>query len=101
MLGMTILFCNRRFFRKSLSLQQNCHPDRSVAQWRDLRLRLVRRIVQIGQPDLPLFDTGQAFLIVVFTAQYHLKRGACCNSGCGHCPYRSSTSTESPGSGHT
>ena len=24
---------------------------------------------------------------VVFTAQYHLKRGSCCGSGCRHCPY--------------
>ena len=24
---------------------------------------------------------------VVFTAAYHLKRGACCGSGCRHCPY--------------
>lgn len=24
---------------------------------------------------------------VVFTAQYHLRRGFCCNSGCRHCPY--------------
>ena len=24
---------------------------------------------------------------LVFTAAYHLKRGACCNSGCRHCPY--------------
>ncbi|MDA8568845.1 DUF5522 domain-containing protein [Flavobacteriaceae bacterium] len=23
----------------------------------------------------------------VFTAQYHLKRGHCCESGCRHCPY--------------
>lgn len=22
-----------------------------------------------------------------FTAQYHLKRGYCCQSGCRHCPY--------------
>lgn len=22
-----------------------------------------------------------------FTAQYHLKRGYCCESGCKHCPY--------------
>ncbi len=22
-----------------------------------------------------------------FTAQYHLKRGYCCKSGCRHCPY--------------
>lgn len=24
---------------------------------------------------------------VVFTAQYHLKKGACCGNGCRHCPY--------------
>ncbi|MEM9867339.1 MAG: DUF5522 domain-containing protein [Bacteroidota bacterium] len=23
----------------------------------------------------------------VFTKQYHLKRGYCCESGCRHCPY--------------
>ena len=23
----------------------------------------------------------------VFTAQYHLRRGYCCESGCRHCPY--------------
>ena len=25
---------------------------------------------------------------IVFTEQYHLKRGACCHSGCRHCPYK-------------
>ena len=30
---------------------------------------------------------------MVFTAQYHLKRGYCCNSGCRHCPYQD-TSTD-------
>lgn len=24
---------------------------------------------------------------MVFTANYHLKRGYCCGSGCRHCPY--------------
>jgi hypothetical protein len=24
---------------------------------------------------------------MVFTAQYHLRRGYCCGSGCRHCPY--------------
>lgn len=24
---------------------------------------------------------------LVFTEQYHLKRGYCCGSGCRHCPY--------------
>ncbi|MGY6521813.1 MAG: DUF5522 domain-containing protein [Mongoliitalea sp.] len=26
--------------------------------------------------------------LMVFTAQYHLKRGYCCGSGCKHCPYK-------------
>jgi hypothetical protein len=26
--------------------------------------------------------------LMVFTAEYHLKRGYCCDSGCRHCPYR-------------
>jgi hypothetical protein len=26
---------------------------------------------------------------MVFTAQYHLKRGYCCKNGCRHCPYKS------------
>jgi hypothetical protein len=34
---------------------------------------------------------------LVFTAQYHLKRGTCCNSGCRHCPYASSSNKEDPG----
>jgi hypothetical protein len=25
---------------------------------------------------------------LVFTAEYHRKRGYCCGSGCKHCPYR-------------
>lgn len=24
---------------------------------------------------------------MIFTEKYHLKRGACCGSGCRHCPY--------------
>lgn len=26
--------------------------------------------------------------LMVFTAQYHLRRGYCCSSGCKHCPYK-------------
>lgn len=25
--------------------------------------------------------------LMVFTAQYHLKRGYCCKNACKHCPY--------------
>jgi len=31
----------------------------------------------------------------VFTAQYHLKRGYCCKSGCKHCPYGYDKKTDS------
>jgi len=34
------------------------------------------------QPDW-YFEDG----LLVSTAAYHLKRGACCGSGCRHCPY--------------
>lgn len=33
---------------------------------------------------------------LVFTAQYHLRRGSCCHSGCRHCPY-GEANAESPG----
>ncbi len=26
--------------------------------------------------------------LIVFTAEYHLRRGYCCGGGCRHCPYR-------------
>jgi hypothetical protein len=41
------------------------------------------------QPLLPL-EPGDYYMEgpnLVFTAQYHLKRGSCCGSGCRHCPY--------------
>jgi hypothetical protein len=34
---MTILLQGQVFSLKLLRAQQNCHPDRSEAQWRDLR----------------------------------------------------------------
>ena len=33
-------------------------------------------------------DTYYEGPYLVFTAQYHLRRGFCCNSECRHCPYR-------------
>lgn len=32
--------------------------------------------------------------LMVFTRQYHLKRGYCCGSGCRHCPYRTEKVTQ-------
>ena len=39
----------------------------------------------------PSLEEGDFYKIdnfIVFTEQYHLKRGYCCKSGCRHCPYK-------------
>jgi hypothetical protein len=35
------------------------------------------------EPGDYYFEDG----LMVFTRQYHLKRGRCCNCGCRHCPW--------------
>jgi len=39
---------------------------------------------------IPLEDGDYYFdgMYMVFTANYHLKRGTCCGSGCRHCPFQ-------------
>lgn len=48
----------------------------------EIRAAIDARATATGEPDYYL-ENGN----VVFTAAYHLKRGACCGSGCRHCPY--------------
>jgi hypothetical protein len=36
--------------------------------------------------------------LMVFTAAYHLKRGACCGSHCRHCPYGLAPGDDAEGS---
>jgi hypothetical protein len=38
---------------------------------------------KLSQEDYYLSDEGY----IVFTENFHLKRGYCCKSGCKHCPY--------------
>ncbi|MGD9647171.1 MAG: DUF5522 domain-containing protein [Pirellulales bacterium] len=33
---------------------------------------------------------------LVFTREYHLKRGYCCQSGCRHCPYGNAPQANEP-----
>lgn len=42
----------------------------------------------VSDMDLLPGDTYREGPYLVFTEQYHLRRGYCCNSGCRHCPYR-------------
>lgn len=39
---------------------------------------------RIEQEDYYLDEIGR----MVFTEQYHLKRGYCCKNGCKHCPWK-------------
>jgi hypothetical protein len=41
----------------------------------------------------PLLNEGDFYqegAVVVYTEQFHLRRGYCCGSGCRHCPFDSS-----------
>jgi 2-iminoacetate synthase ThiH len=43
-----------------------------------------------GTPATSLVESEDYYVeggLVVFTANYHLRRGYCCENGCRHCPY--------------
>ena len=43
------------------------------------------RLARLGLEEGDYYFTAEGYL--VFTEQYHLKRGYCCQSRCRHCPY--------------
>ena len=57
------------------------NPD---ATWDELIARSRRARVAPALAEGDFYREGDA---LVFTAQYHLRRGSCCGSGCRHCPY--------------
>ncbi len=52
--------------------------------WEELAAPAPRPPVLVPQEGDSYLENG----CIVFTAQYHLRRGACCGSGCRHCPFR-------------
>lgn len=46
------------------------------------------RIERLGLEPGDYYFSEEGY--IVFTEQYHLKRGTCCESGCRHCPYGNS-----------
>ena len=48
-----------------------------------LYLFLMKKILPLEKGDFYFSPEGYR----VFTEQYHIKRGYCCESGCKHCPY--------------
>jgi hypothetical protein len=49
----------------------------------------VRSAAEMSEGELQPEDFYMDGPYLVFTAEYHRKRGYCCNSGCRHCPYDS------------
>ena len=47
------------------------------------------RMARLGLLEGDYYFSPEGYL--VFTEQYHLKRGQCCQSGCRHCPYSYTT----------
>lgn len=43
------------------------------------------RLERLGLQPGDYYFSEEGYL--VFTEQYHQKRGCCCQSGCRHCPY--------------
>jgi Family of unknown function (DUF5522) len=43
---------------------------------------------EIAAPELQPGDFYMEGAFIVFTEQYHLRRGYCCNSNCRHCPFQ-------------
>lgn len=39
--------------------------------------------------------------LMVFTSEYHLKRGYCCKNGCKHCPWKTKNTTHNTNDGAT
>jgi 2-iminoacetate synthase ThiH len=47
-------------------------------------MKLFSKIPQLEKEDYYYSTEGY----IIFTEKYHLKRGACCNNNCKHCPYK-------------
>jgi Family of unknown function (DUF5522) len=48
---------------------------------------ILRRHKKAIEEDANMYEDPKTGYFV-FTAQYLLDRGTCCNSGCRHCPYK-------------
>lgn len=46
--------------------------------------RLIKEKTKLNPDEFYWNENGQ----MVFTEQYHLRRGRCCNNSCKHCPYK-------------
>jgi len=61
------------------------HDDPMEEERRRERSERSERLARLGIGPGDCYFSPEGYL--VFTEQYHLKRGYCCQSGCRHCPY--------------
>ena len=54
-----------------------------------LLMQFPKKYIPVEEGDFYLTPEGYR----CFTAQYHLKRGYCCDSNCRHCPYKGTPKT--------
>lgn len=52
--------------------------------------RLIKEKINLKEDEY-YFNQGN----IVFTEQYHLRRGKCCSNSCLHCPYKSDEKIDS------
>ncbi|MDA9127493.1 DUF5522 domain-containing protein [Flavobacteriaceae bacterium] len=52
-------------------------------------MQFPKKYIPVEEGDFYLTPEGYR----CFTAQYHLKRGYCCDSNCRHCPYKGTPKT--------
>ncbi|WP_343854308.1 DUF5522 domain-containing protein [Algoriphagus jejuensis] len=47
--------------------------------------------MKVEKKPMPTLNTKDYYIndkgLMVFTENYHLRRGYCCGNGCKHCPY--------------
>ena len=65
-----------------MSRQRASGPSENACSCYPSSVALAKRQTLVEGVDYYLEGTK-----FVFTAEYHLKRGYCCNSRCRHCPY--------------
>ncbi len=65
----------RRLERYKVEMAMNSNEQRERGE----------RLRRLGLEEGDYYYSPEGYL--VFTEQYHLKRGYCCQSGCRHCPF--------------
>jgi hypothetical protein len=50
-----------------------------------MRPTIAKKLTELEEGDFYKINN-----LIIFTEQYHRKRGYCCKNGCKHCPYGNS-----------